>query len=347
MLQQACPDQQVAILESRDAMGGTWDLFRYPGIRSDSDMHTMGYGFRPWTDASAIADGASILRYVQETARERGLDYLIRYQHRVICADWSERDARWLVTVEVGEKKQRKLLRCTMLHMCAGYYRYDRAHRPVFAGEEDFEGTIIHPQFWPEGLDHAGKRVVVIGSGATAVTLVPELARTAAQVTMLQRSPSYVISLPAQDKLAQRLKSVLPPALSYRLVRAKNIALNMLFFKLCRRWPEALSARLVRLAARQLGSIEMARHFSASYKPWDQRLCIAPDGDLFRALRGGKASVVTGQIERFTQDGVRLESGEALSADIIVTATGLEMSLIGGVKLSLDGQAVKLSEAMA
>lgn len=347
MLQEQCPDQHVAILESRNVMGGTWDLFRYPGIRSDSDMHTMGYRFRPWTEASAIADGASILRYVQDTARERGIDFLIRPQHRVISADWSERHARWLLTVETGADRQRKILRCKMLHLCAGYYRYDRAHRPAFEGEADFKGAIVHPQFWPQTLAYAGKRVIVIGSGATAVTLVPELARTASQVTMLQRSPTYVMSLPAQDKLGQRLKSWLPAALAYRLVRAKNISLNLLFFKLCRRWPDAIRARLVRLAARQLGSVEMARHFSPSYKPWDQRLCIVPDGDLFRALRSGRATVVTDQIERFTAGGVRLVSGAELEADIIVTATGLELSLMGGIRLSIDGQAVKPSETMA
>ena len=347
MLQQQCPQQTVAILESRSVMGGTWDLFRYPGIRSDSDMHTMGYRFRPWSDTAAIAKGSAILEYVNDTAKEQGLNYLIRYQHRVIQANWSTPDARWILTLEVGEKRERKIIRCKLLHMCCGYYRYDRAYRPEFMGESEFKGVIVHPQFWPDDLPVADKNIVVIGSGATAVTLVPELARTAAQVTMLQRSPTYVISLPGHDSIGRWLKSWLPPMVAYRLVRFKNIATNMLFFKLSRRWPDAIKARLVGLAARQLGSTQLAKHFSPSYRPWDQRLCVIPDGDLFKAVRAGRASVVTDRIARFTSDGLLLESGQTLSADIIVTATGLELSLMGGIALQVDGKAIDASQTMA
>ena len=346
MLQQQCPDQHVALLESRDNIGGTWDLFRYPGIRSDSDMHTMGYRFRPWTETSTMAGGDAILNYVRDTAIERGIDHLVRYRHRLLAADWSDEHVRWTLTVQVssgrdGEEDQLIRLRCRMLHLCAGYYRYDRGHRPAFAGEEDFRGTIVHPQEWPEGLDYRGKRVVVIGSGATAVTLVPELAKQAAHVTMLQRSPTYIVSLPATDKLGQWLKSALPVTLAYRLVRAKNILLDLLFYKMCRAWPEAVGAKLAREAARQAGSPELKQHFSPTYKPWDQRLCVVPDGDLFAALRAGRASVVTDQVERFTASGLRLASGQTMEADIIVTATGLELRLMGGARISVNGQQVE------
>ena len=347
MLQQQCPQQSLAILESRSVMGGTWDLFRYPGIRSDSDMHTMGYRFRPWSDTAAIAEGSAILDYVNDTANERGLNYLIRYQHRVIEANWSTPDARWILKLDVGEKRERKIIRCKLLHMCCGYYRYDKAYRPEFNDESAFKGVIVHPQFWPADLDFSNKHIVVIGSGATAVTLVPELARTAAHVTMLQRSPTYVISLPSHDKVGRWLKSWLPAMWAYRLVRLKNIATNMLFFKLSKCWPEAIKAHLVGLAARQLGSEKLAKHFSPSYRPWDQRLCVIPDGDLFKAVRGGSASVITDKIDRFVSNGVRLESGQELNADIIVTATGLELSLMGGIELYVDGKKIDASETMA
>ena len=347
MLQQHCPQQSLAILEGRRVMGGTWDLFRYPGIRSDSDMHTMGYRFRPWGDTAAIAEGSAILDYVNDTATERGLNYLIRYQHRVIEANWSTPDARCILTLEVGEKRERKVIRCKLLHMCCGYYRYDRAYRPEFNDESAFKGIVVHPQFWPADLDVTNKHIVVIGSGATAVTLVPELARTAAHVTMLQRSPTYVISLPSQDKIGRWLKSWLPAMWAYRLVRFKNIATNMFFFKLSKRWPGAIKAHLVGLAARQLGSENLAKHFSPSYRPWDQRLCVIPDGDLFKAVRNGKSSVITDTIDRFISGGVRLSSGQELNADIIVTATGLELSLMGGIVIHVDGKLIVPSETMA
>jgi cation diffusion facilitator CzcD-associated flavoprotein CzcO len=347
MLQQQCPQQSLAILESRSVMGGTWDLFRYPGVRSDSDMHTMGYRFRPWGDTAAIAKGSAILDYVNDTATERGLHYLIRYQHRVIEANWSTPDARWILTLDVGEQRERKIIRCKLLHMCCGYYRYDRAYRSEFNDESAYKGVVVHPQFWPADLDVTNKHIVVIGSGATAVTLVPELARTAAHVTMLQRSPTYVISLPSHDKVGRWLKSRLPAMWAYRLVRFKNIATNMFFFTLSKRWPEAIKAHLVGLAARQLGSEKLAKHFSPSYRPWDQRLCVIPDGDLFKAVRSGSASVVTDTIDRFISQGIRLSSGQELSADVIVTATGLELSLMGGIKIHVDGKTIDASETMA
>ena len=346
-LQTMSPGRSYVILEGRDSLGGTWDLFRYPSIRSDSDMHTMGYRFRPWGDTAAIAEGSAILNYVNDTATERGLNYLIRYQHRVIEANWSTPEARWILKLDVGEKRERKIIRSKILHMCCGYYRYDRAYRPEFNDESAFKGTVVHPQFWPADLDVTNKHIVVIGSGATAVTLVPELARTAAHVIMLQRSPTYVISLPSQDQIGRWLKSWLPSMWAYRLIRFKNIATNMLFFKLAKRWPEAIKAHLVGLAERQLGSEQLAKHFSPSYRPWDQRLCVIPDGDLFKAVRSGSASVITDTIDRFISDGVRLSSGQELNADIIVTATGLELSLMGGIAIQVDGKKIDASDTIA
>jgi cation diffusion facilitator CzcD-associated flavoprotein CzcO/acetyl esterase/lipase len=346
-LQERLPSRRYAILEARGATGGTWDLFRYPGIRSDSDMYTLGYEFKPWRDAKAIADGPAILAYVRQTAAERGIDRHVRFQHRVVRADWSSRDERWLLEVEAGADRSLRRIACKFLWMCSGYYSYAQGHRPEFAGEARYQGTLVHPQFWPDGLDHAGKRVVVIGSGATAVTLVPEMARTAAHVTMLQRSPTYIVTLPARDAIAEGLKRVLPAMVAYRLVRAKNVLLGLLFFRLARKWPQRIKARLVDLARRQLPTgFDVARHFTPRYNPWDQRVCLVPDGDLFRAIRQGQASVVTGEIETFTEQGIRLASGEELAADIVVTATGLKLNLLGDVALSMDGRAVDLSRTM-
>ncbi|CAN7174641.1 flavin-containing monooxygenase [Rhizobacter sp. LjRoot28] len=338
-LQQRCPDKQVLLLEAREAMGGTWDLFRYPGIRSDSDMHTLGYAFKPWTRAQAIADGGSIRAYIEETARERGIDSRVRYGHRVRRAAWSKAEARW--TLEVSHGDELLLFTCQVVDFCSGYYRYDAAHRPSWPGEASYRGRIVHPQFWPEGLDYAGQRVVVIGSGATAVTLVPEMARHAAHVTMLQRSPTYVVALPAQDALALRLRRWLPAMWAYRIVRAKNVLLSLLFFKLARRWPEPVRRRLLAEAGRHLGGPEeVARNFTPHYNPWDQRLCMVPDGDLFTAIRGGRASVVTGEIAAFTETGLRLSTGEELQADLVVTATGLQLNVLGDVELRVDGRSV-------
>jgi cyclohexanone monooxygenase len=344
-LQDSFPRRRYAILESRRAIGGTWDLFRYPGIRSDSDMYTLGYVFKPWRDPKAIADGPSIRAYVRETAAERGIEPHIRYGHRVVAAEWSTADARWLLQV-LREDGRTVRIACNFLWMCSGYYSYTDPHRPAFPGEGRFRGTRVHPQFWPEGLDHAGKRVVVIGSGATAVTLVPEMAKTASQVTMLQRSPSYVLTLPASDPVARRLRW-LPAMWAYRIVRAKNVLLSLLFFRLARRYPQRIKRRLIGFAARQLPrGYDVGTHFNPRYHPWDQRLCVVPDGDLFQAIRKGAASVVTGEIETFTETGIRLKSGEELPADIVVTATGLRMQILGGAQVAVDGRRLEPSDTL-
>ncbi len=350
-LQERCPDKRYAILEARDAIGGTWDLFRYPGIRSDSDMYTLGYSFKPWPNPKAIADGPSIRAYVSETARERGIDRQMRFAHRVVSADWSSADACWHLVAErcdaQGEREPVRL-RANFLLVCSGYYSYAQGHRPSFPNEAQYRGTLVHPQFWPESLDHAGKHVLVIGSGATAVTLVPEMAKTAAHVTMLQRSPSYVVALPSRDAIADGLKRVMPAMWAYRIVRAKNVLLAMLFFKLSRRWPHQVKERLLREVSRQVGpGQDVDTHFNPRYKPWDQRVCIVPDGDLFKAIRDGRASVVTDQIESFTETGVRLASGQAIDADIVVTATGLQLNLLGDVAISVDGVRCDFAKAMA
>ena len=346
-LQRDCPGKRFALLEARDAMGGTWDLFRYPGVRSDSDMYTLGYEFKPWPDARAIADGPSILRYVRETADEHGISPRVRYRHRVVAADWSAADARWTLTLARGGGQPGVQLRARFVLFCTGYYNYAQGYRPPFAGEERFSGTLVHPQFWPPDLDHAGKRVVVIGSGATAVTLVPELARTAAHVTMLQRSPTYIVALPSRDPIARGLKKVLPARWAYQLVRVKNVLLTMGIFGYLRKYPQRSAAQIAGLVRRALGpQFDVARHFTPRYKPWDQRLCLVPDGDLFKSLRSGKASIVTDTIDTFTEHGIRLQSGQELAADIVVSATGLQMNLLGDVSVSLDGQPVDLSQGL-
>jgi monooxygenase len=339
-LRRRLPDRRFLILEARHAIGGTWDLFRYPGVRSDSDMHTLGYAFRPWRAAEAIADGAAIRAYIEETAREEGVVEHVRFGHRVTAADWSSAEARWTLTVE-REGAAPLTVACDWLHACTGYYAYDRAHRPTFADEEAFAGTIVHPQFWPERLDYAGRRVAVIGSGATAVTLVPALARTAAHVTMVQRSPGYVVSRPARDRAADRLRELLPERAAYAATRWKNVLLGQFFYRLARRRPRGVARRLIAMVRHELGDdYDIATHFTPRYDPWDQRLCLVPDGDLFAALREGRASVVTGTIERFTPDGLLLDDGTHVPADIVVTATGLEILLLGGLTLSRDGTVV-------
>ncbi|MFC1413485.1 flavin-containing monooxygenase [Streptacidiphilus sp. N1-12] len=351
-LRRECPDKTFTLLESRGAVGGTWDLFRYPGVRSDSDMFTLGYSFRPWTDAKAIADGESIRSYVVDTARENGIDAHIRFHHRVVRAEWSSATARWTVTAvrtdpDCGETET-VVLTCSFLQVCSGYYRYDQGYSPEFAGAEDFAGRIVHPQHWPADLDHADQRVVVIGSGATAVTLVPSMARTAAHVTMLQRSPSYVAALPGKDALADRLRRRLPAGTAYRVIRWKNVLFSMATYQLSRRRPGLMKSILRKGAAAALpDGYDVDTHFAPAYNPWDQRLCVVPDGDLFAAIRDGRADVVTDRIERFTATGIRLESGAELPADIIVTATGLNLLAIGGMALSVDGSEVTLSETLA
>jgi monooxygenase len=353
-LARSCPGKRYAILEARAAIGGTWDLFRYPGVRSDSDMHTLGYRFKPWTAPKAIADGAAILAYVRETADENGVTGHIRFSSKVVGAAWSSVDACWTVTVEglsaaavSSAKRTPTLVRARFLYCCSGYYSYDEAYRPHFDGEESFEGELVVPQFWPKDLDYAGKRVVVIGSGATAVTIVPSMAQAAAHVTMLQRTPTYVITRPAEDRLAQRLQRMLPAGLAYVATRWKNVLISMFYYKLARSRPIEVKQRLVQMAAQQLGPGVDASHFTPDYKPWDQRVCVVPDGDLFRTLRSGRATVVTDTIARFTPGGIVLGSGAELPADVVVVATGLSLKVLGGIAISVDGRPFEASEAMA
>ena len=302
-LQRRCPSATYAILEARDVIGGTWDLFRYPGVRSDSDMYTLGYTFRPWTHANAIADGSSIRRYIMDTAREAGVDAHIRFGHKVRRAWWSSGSAQWTVEVRRGDAQIDVRFRCRFLYICSGYYSYESAYLPKFANEPSYRGTIVHPQFWPERLDYTGQRVIVVGSGATAVTLVPEMAKSAAHVTMLQRSPSYVFNLPAVDAIANRLRRWLPARVAYPLVRMKNIVVGAAFFQLARRRPEVAKKRLVGLVQERLPpGFDVARHFTPRYNPWDQRVCVVTDGDLFKAIASGAASVVTDEIDAFTVD---------------------------------------------
>jgi cation diffusion facilitator CzcD-associated flavoprotein CzcO len=346
-LQERCPGKTYALLESRDAIGGTWDLFRYPGIRSDSDMHTLGFSFRPWTEAKAIADGPSILRYVEATERDGGIDRHVRFHHRVVRADWSTDEARWHVEAERSDTGQTVQLTCGFLLLCTGYYRYDEGYTPEFEGVERFEGPVIHPQRWPEDFDYTGKRVVVIGSGATAVTLVPSLAQRAEHVTMLQRSPTYIVSLPAEDPIANGLRRRLSPKRAYSIVRWKNVLSQMAIFQLSRRRPDVVKKMLRRGVARQLpAGYDVATHFTPRYDPWDQRMCLVPDGDLFAAIRDGRASIATDTIDTFTERGIRLTSGTELEADAIVTATGLNLLALGGTELAVDGEDVEIPKAL-
>jgi monooxygenase len=347
-MQVDCPDKTYAILEARDAIGGTWDLFRYPGIRSDSDMYTLGYAFRPWAAAEAIADGASILRYVRETAADYGIDRKIRFHHRVLRAEWSTPAAQWTVEATRGEAEEIVRLTCGFLFMCSGYYRYDDGYTPEFPGMERFSGRIVHPQHWTPDIDYAGKRVVVIGSGATAVTLAPAIAQRAAHVTLLQRSPGYIVSLPAQDPLATALRGVLPAKLAYSIVRWKSILVTMLSFQLSRRWPRAMRALIRKHIEHRLPSgYDVHTHFTPRYDPWDQRLCVVPDRDLFDAIAQGRVSMVTDRIKTFTETGLELTSGVTLDADLVVTATGLNLLPLGGMQIAVDGRDVELSRTMS
>jgi len=347
-LQTECPGKSYVILEGRDAIGGTWDLFRYPGIRSDSDMYTLGYNFRPWREAKAIADGPSILQYVRDTARENGIDKKVRFHHRVMRAQWSSEEARWIVEAERSDTNEPLQFSCNFLFMCSGYYDYANGYLPEFPNADAFAGKLIHPQHWPDNLDYEGKRVVVIGSGATAVTLAPAMAEKAAHVTMLQRSPTYIVSRPSEDTLANSLRQKLPAMLAYQITRWKNVLLGMWFFRLARRKPEKVKAGIIGLIHKQLGpDYDVATHFTPRYNPWDQRLCLVPDGDLFREINAGRMSIVTDHIERFTQSGIKLKSGEELQADIIVTATGLQMKLFSGLEVSVDGTRIDLAKTMS
>jgi len=341
-LQSRCPGKRYAILEGRERLGGTWDLFRYPGIRSDSDMYTLGYSFKPWTNPQAIADGPSILAYIRETAESAGIDRQIRYGHRVVRARWSSADARWLVDI-AGKPP----IACRFLYLCSGYYNYESGYSPAFPGRERFAGQIVHPQHWTDDIAYAGKRVVVIGSGATAVTLVPELAKQAAHVTMLQRSPTYIISLPSRDPIADWLREQLPARSAYAVTRWKNVLLTMGFYQYARRFPARAKRLLVSGTLKELRDVpDAALHFTPSYNVWDQRLCLVPDGDLFHALRSGRASVATDHIASFTEDGIALTSGAHLPADLIVTATGLQLQFFGGMAFEVDGEHIEPARTM-
>ena len=353
-LKTQCPRKSFVILEGRAAMGGTWDLFRYPGVRSDSDMYTLGYRFRPWRGSKAMADGPSILDYIRDTASEYNVEKTIRYNHRVRCVSWSSDDARWTVEAETtpeqgansGPEKSVVQLTCNFLYLCTGYYDYANGYTPEWPGVVRFRGSVVHPQKWPEELDYAGKRVVVIGSGATAITLVPALADRAAHVTMLQRSPSYVVSRPAEDKIANWLRLFLPANAAYALARWKNVLNATFFYNLARNRPQLFKWMVAKGVRKQLAGAYDAKHFTPRYKPWDQRLCFVPDADLFQAMRNGRVSVVTDEIETFTEAGLLLKSGEHLDADIIVTATGLVLKLFSGMQLVVDGTPVNLPKTL-
>ncbi|MBI2769404.1 MAG: NAD(P)/FAD-dependent oxidoreductase [Burkholderiales bacterium] len=345
-LQALCPGRSYAILEGRQAIGGTWDLFRYPGVRSDSDMFTLGYSFRPWPSDARFASGPVIRDYVAGTARAEGIEPHIRFGHRVSGAAWDSAQARWTVTAR-RDDGQDVCFSCRFLFFCSGYYDYEKGHDPQWPGQAEFSGRIVHPQHWPADLDYASRKVVVIGSGATAITLVPDMAATAAHVTMLQRSPSYIVALPGRDGVGALLRKLLPQRLSHAVIRWKNITLATAFYQFSRRRPDTVRRLLLRQARHLLGpGFDVDRHLAPTYKPWDQRLCIAPDGDIFQAVRAGKASIVTGQIECFTPGGIRLTSGQEMEADVIVTATGLQLKVLGGAALTLDGVPADLSKSI-
>lgn len=344
-LQDQCPDRRYLILEGRESLGGTWDIFRYPGVRSDSDMHTLGYGFKPWTGAKSITDGPSILTYIRETAAEYGIDKKIRYRHQVTGASWSSETGYWTVTALQKASGRKVTFACRFLLIAAGYYSYKGGYAPDFPGKESFTGEIVHPQFWPDDLDYAGKKIVVIGSGATAASLVPAMAETAAKVTMLQRSPSYMVAMPDRDKIADGLRRILPAKAANRLTRWKNVKIGEFFYAKTRKKPEKVREWILGKAKKELGdAVDVERHLSPRYNPWDQRLCLLPNGDLFKALKSGKAEIVTDRIETFTETGIALASGDHLETDIIVTATGLQILAIGGMNIVVDGQPVDFSK---
>jgi monooxygenase len=346
-LQTHCPGKTYAIFEARADIGGTWDLFRYPGIRSDSDMYTLGYRFKPWENAKAIADGPSILEYVRETASENGIDSKIHFNHRVVRAEWSSDEAQWTVEAQHTDTGETITVTAGFVFMCTGYYHYSQPYMPEFAGTDRFNGTIVHPQHWSDDIEYEGKRVVVVGSGATAVTLVPAMAQKAAHVTMLQRSPTYIISLPGEDPIANFVRRLLPSKAAYTLVRWKNVLITLGFFQLSRRRPRFVKGVLRRAVQRALPpGYDVDTHFRPKYNPWDQRVCLVPDGDLFEAISNGSASIATDEIETFTETGLKLKSGAQLDADLVVTATGLNLLALGGMELAVDGREVQIPETV-
>lgn len=346
-LQDKCPERSYAILEARDAIGGTWDLFKYPGIRSDSDMYTLGYSFRPWTSEKALADGAAILEYIRDTASDFGIEERIQFGRKVVAASWDSGSSRWTITSEDSVSGETEEMTCDFFFMCSGYYDYDEGYTPDFEGIGDFKGEIVHPQKWDESTKYAGKKVVVIGSGATAVTLVPSIADEAESVTMLQRSPTYVLSLPAIDEIAQNLQSKLPETLAYHTIRWKNILVSMGLFHFCRRFPKLARQVITAGVRKEVGDVvDVDTHFNPWYNPWDQRLCLVPNADLFKSLKAGKAAIVTDHIKRFTEEGIELESGQHLNADLIVTATGLRLKFLAGIDLMVDGETVRPADAL-
>ncbi len=338
-LKQRCPNKTFSIIEARAAMGGTWDLFRYPGIRSDSDMYTLGYSFKPWTDPEAIADGPAILQYINETAKEYDIDQSIVYNYKAIKANWSTTQSTWTITIQNSVDGTTTECTCNFLYACSGYYNYDHGYTPDFEGIDDYQGHFIHPQKWPNDLDYTGKNIVVIGSGATAVTLVPELAKKAKKVTMLQRSPTYMVSAPREDKVANLLRALLPAMWAYKIIRWKNINMSILVYNACKRWPKTMTKFLLKGVKKELENEEdLKKHFTPHYNPWEQRLCLVPEADIFEAIKANKAEIVTDHIERITSDSIQLKSGQSIVADIIVCATGLELQLLGGMTLTIDTQ---------
>ena len=347
-VQTMCPGKRYAIIEGRPRLGGTWDLFRYPGIRSDSDMHTLGYSFRPWTGDKAIADGSAILEYVKETAEVYGIDRHIQFNSKVVAAAWSSQDARWTVTVSREDTGMKEDVTCGFLFVCTGYYDYDEGYTPRFEGRDDFAGRIVHPQKWTDDVEYAGKNVVVIGSGATAMTLVPSMAKDAKHVTMLQRTPTYVVSRPAEDKIANALREHLPGKVAAGITRWKNVALGQAFFNLCQGAPKTMKKLILHGIKKELGEdYDVDTHFNPPYGPWDQRLCMVRDSDLFDVIREGKASMVTGHIDRFVPEGVRLKDGTTIPADLIVTATGLRVQTLGGMEATIDGEPLDLAHRVS
>ena len=344
-LRRSSPDRSFMILESREASGGTWDLFRYPGIRSDSDMYTFGYGFKPWSDKSSIADGHKILSYIREAAAEYDVEQHIRYQHKVVSASWSSTQSRWLVTAERGDTGEQATISCQFIFSCSGYYDYDQGYTPEFAGIDSFKGQVIHAQHWPEQLDYQGKRVVVIGSGATAVTVVPAMSQDTASLVMLQRTPTYIASVPKEQPLAETLRKWLPDSWVFRLIRWKQVLFQIYLYQLSRRNPQRLRKYLLGLVRKEMGpDYDVDTHFTPDYNPWDQRLCGVPDGDLFTAIRENRAEVVTDHIDQFNKEGIHLKSGKQLDADIVVLATGLNLKFAGGVQYSVDGKVLDFAE---